>query len=89
MSTPNDSATVPSKAVIYTTASGDYDWWFMRDLGVAGMIRGKTVRRVELETARVEEQCDHYASGCHMTAGETEWTKLVRYKLPIAVESIP
>lgn len=73
--------------VTYTTAPADYDWFgtteIIPDVGTHVGAIGKTVRKVEGPADRVEEQRDRYASGCHMAADETEWAKLVSYKLVI------
>jgi hypothetical protein len=42
---------------------------------------GKTIRKVEIDKSRADVQCDRYSSGLHMRADETEWKKLVDYKL--------
>lgn len=82
---PTSTEDASDVTTTYTTAPADYDWWFTRDLGPAGTIRGKTVRKVEVNRTRVDEQCGRYASGCHMAVDEAEWQKLVAYKLAVAI----
>lgn len=71
------------KVIIYTTASSDYDWFGTTELAanVGTTKNGKTIRKVEIDKSRADVQCDRYSSGLHMRADETEWKKLVDYKL--------
>jgi hypothetical protein len=71
------------KVIIYTTAPSDYDWSFTTELAanVGTTKNGKTIRKVEIQKNRADAQCDRYSSGLHMRADETEWAKLVDYKL--------
>jgi hypothetical protein len=75
----------PATTIIFTTAPADYDWFFTIEIAahVGTTANGKAVRKVEIEAGRVEEQCDRYASGCHMAVDETEWRKLIEHKLAI------
>jgi hypothetical protein len=71
------------KAIIYTTAEQAYDWGFTTELdpNVGKAKNGKTIRKVEIEKDRAAAQCDRYSSGLHMRVNESEWKKLVDYKL--------
>jgi hypothetical protein len=71
------------KTIIYTTASSDYDWFGTTELAanVGTTKNGKTIRKVEIETSRLDAQCGRYGSGLHMAADEAEWMKLVGYGL--------
>jgi len=74
--------------ITYTTAQVDYDWFGTRTIAVVGHAsNGKAIRKVESPAERVEAQRDRYASGLHMVADETEWQKLVAYKLVTLQES--
>ncbi len=69
--------------VIYTTAPADYDWFGTTEVkaDVGKNMRGQVIRKVEIEDSRAEAQCSRYSSGLHMYADETEWAKLVQFKL--------
>jgi hypothetical protein len=74
--------------IIYTTAVKDYDWFGTTELDAnvgstkAVGCEGKTIRKVEIPDGRgVDAQRDRYASGLCMNVDETEWKKLVDYKL--------
>jgi hypothetical protein len=72
------------RVVTYTTAPASYDYtgFGAKDLGVvAHDSRGKPIRKVSNPEGGVEAQRGRYASGMHMAADETEWKKLVQYKL--------
>lgn len=71
-----------NETITYTTAPTDYDWFGTRTVALAGVdSRGKTIRKVSGPSNRVEAQRGRYASGLHMAVDETEWKKLVDYKL--------
>ena len=68
---------------IYTTAPKDYDWGFTTEVNanVGTASNGKTIRGVTIPDSRVDDQVGRYQSGLHMAVDETEWKKLVDYKL--------
>jgi hypothetical protein len=74
------------RVITYTTAPEAYDWFGTRTVRIAGCTSGKVVRMVSSRPAHVEAQRDRYASGCHMAKDETDWLKLVGYKLAIPAE---
>jgi hypothetical protein len=68
--------------IIYTTAVADYDWFGTTELDAnVGSTNGKTIRKVEIPDGKADAQRDRYASGLCMNVDETEWKKLVDYKL--------
>lgn len=73
--------------IIYTTAVKDYDWFGTTELDAnvgstkAVGCEGKTIRKVEIPDGKADAQRDRYASGLCMNVDETEWKKLVDYKL--------
>jgi hypothetical protein len=81
------------ETVTYTTAPADYDWFGTHTIEeCAGTTinvfqhqgrseNGKTIRKVSGPANRVEAQRGRYSSGNHMAVDETEWKKLVDYKL--------
>jgi hypothetical protein len=71
-----------NETITYTTAPTDYDWFGTKTVALVGVdSRGKTIRKVSGPSSRVEAQRGRYASGLHMAVDETEWQKLVDYKL--------
>jgi len=76
-----------AQTITYTTAPADYDWFGTHTIEIAGKdSRGRDVRKVSGPTSRVQAQRDRYGSGLHMAVDQTEWDKLVSYKL-VTVES--
>ncbi len=69
---------------IYTTASVDYDYWYVASSEVVGSTTGsnpKEVRLVKIPESRVAYQVGRYQSGLNMAVDKVEWDKLVGYKL--------
>lgn len=75
----------PPPVVTYTTAPADYDWFGTRELdawvGSTKAPGSKKVRKVVSPADEVENMRARYSSGLHMAVDETEWKKLVDYKL--------
>lgn len=70
------------EVITYTTAPEDYDWFGTHTIEVVGNDkRGKDIRKVASSDKYVESQRGRYASGNHLAVDETEWKKLVDYKL--------
>lgn len=72
--------------VTYTTATKDYDWLGTVELDpyvatTTGAGKPKTIRKVDSPADEVENMRARYSSGLHMAVNETEWKKLVAYKL--------
>ena len=71
----------------YTTAPVDYDWFGTHTLRiVAKNKKGQEIREVLSDPAHVKAQRQRYGSGLHLAVEETEYDKLVAYKL---VEVLP
>ena len=71
------------KVITYTTAPASFDWWFTKELEEVGTAsNGKTVRKVESEADKVEQQRGRYHSGAiYVVVDEVEFHKLVKYGL--------
>lgn len=78
----NPTELTADETVTYTTADEAYDWFGTRTLGVVGKDkRGKQIRRVASPSRGVEAQRGRYMSGLHLAVDDSEWKKLVDYKL--------
>lgn len=74
----------------YTTAPTDYDWFGTTTVKIAGHDkRGRPIRLVSSDPRHAQAQRDRYASGLHMAVDDTEWEKLVNYKLVTQLKANP